>query len=71
MIRRVMQCELCKKQVDLPVDIHMSSYYQDMPETWLTLCEGNPQVNTPWHFCSVSHLYQWSSNKLNKEEGKA
>lgn len=65
MIRRVMQCETCGKQVDLPLEIGVSSYYKDMPETWLALVEGNPQASIPWHFCSVSHLYQWSSNRLN------
>lgn len=67
MIRRVMQCETCGKQVDLRLEINASSYYQDMPETWLTLVEGNPQMNDARHFCSLSHLYQWSANRLEEE----
>lgn len=70
MIRRIMQCETCGKQVDLPLDISLSQYYHGMPDSWLTLVEGNPQEHTALHFCSLSHVYQWASNRLRESESK-
>lgn len=68
MIRRVMQCETCGKQVDLHVNIDVSHYYGDMPATWFTLVAGNPQTNTPWHFCSISCLDQWCLMRLSTKK---
>lgn len=71
MVRRVVQCETCKKQIDIPDFDHLRPYGWVLPEDWFTLVEGNPQTKTGWHFCSLSHLYQWASNKLDEEGNKA
>ncbi|MGH2478066.1 MAG: hypothetical protein ACRDHW_00205 [Ktedonobacteraceae bacterium] len=71
MIRRVIECETCKKQIDLPMGIDALNFYQSVPETWLTLVEGNPQTHEAQHFCSASHLYQWFMALLNKNSGEA
>lgn len=68
MIRRVVECETCKEQVDIPPELDFSRPSAwVIPESWFTLVEGNPQTNVPWHFCSLSHLCQWSSNRLNSK----
>lgn len=67
MIRHVIECDTCKKQVDI-VQGHLRPDSPRVPETWLMLVEGDLYGSEPLHFCSLSHLYRWSSDRL-KESG--
>ena len=68
MIRRVLECETCKAQVDIP-EFDYAHPYARIPETWFTLVEGNPQANAAWHFCSEQCLHGWLLQRFASATG--
>lgn len=52
------QCDTCK---NIHNDDRVSM--SNLPSGWVALARDNEDT---LHFCSVSHLYQWSLNTLNQ-----
>lgn len=50
MIVTRVKCEVCDN--GFPIRSQQYPYEWDVPDTWLTLIQGNPQHNTGLHFCS-------------------
>lgn len=61
------RCDLCDKIVPVAGLSRDGDY---PPGGWFLLIPS-PYTGNDLHFCSLSHLYQWASNRLNEEEGKA
>lgn len=58
--------EICRHQ--LHFDPMLSRPYDHhLPDEWITLVKGDPQINKAWHFCSYLCLSEWISLEREKE----
>lgn len=69
MIIQLIKCEVCDSSHK--IDPHQRPYEWNLPDSWITLAEGNPQVTDSRTFCSRDCLAAWLGMTTPAQEPQA